>query len=244
MSNFAFPSLESLSATLPKPGGPALAGWVEELSSMPAEAAPSVRGWAPPTLELVKPAPETKAPDFEAEKQEAQEEGFRQGYADGLMAGTERGTAEGRREGLEQALAEERARIEEFSQALGEVASTVDPAVQRWMASIEARATEMAMNAVRALLAAELQIDQPSAMGIVREALGLAEGATRATIRLSLADRAALAERQDEILAACAGLRNVELVDDASITGGCVIETENGVVDATLATRLTLLEAA
>jgi len=160
------------------------------------------------------------------------------------MSGMERGTVEGRREGMEQALREERQKIEMFSQSLAAVVATVDPAVERWKESLEAQVTDMAMRAVRTLLSAELAIGRPDAMGIVREALGHAEGALKATIRLSPADRAVLAERREEILAACVGLRNVELVDDASIIGGCIIETENGLVDATLNTRLTLWEAA
>lgn len=244
MSNFAFPTLDSLDSSRPKRAAPATTGWVEGLGDATLRTSVVARGWTPPTIDSLNATLDPDAIDIEEIKRVAQDEGFRQGYTDGLMSGTERGTVEGRREGLEQALLEERKKLEEFSRGLAEVVASVDPAVERWKEALESQVTDMAMNAVRALLAAELAIGRPEAMGIVREALGHAEGALKATIRLSPPDRAALAERKDEILAACTGLRNVELVDDASIIGGCIIETENGVVDATMNTRLTLWEAA
>ncbi len=244
LSDFAFPSLESLQSSKPKKTVAPRTGWVHGLATAPSPPTPEAFSWAPPDIDSFNTSLDADAIDIELLKREAQDEGFRQGYADGLMSGTERGTVEGRREGIEQALLEERKKLEDFSQALAEVVASVDPAIERWKEALESRVTDLAMGAVRSLLAAELSIDRPDAMGIVREALGHAEGALKATIRLSPPDRASLAERHDEFLAACAGLRSVELVDDSSIIGGCIIETENGVIDATMNTRLTLWEAA
>ncbi|RYG26631.1 hypothetical protein EON82_02565 [bacterium] len=240
MSNFAFPTLESLRQVLPQE--PRLAedvAWFAEVQVPSKAAAPSF-GWSPPTVDTVI-APTL---DLEMERRIAQEEGYRQGFAAGLQSGTERGLSEGRIQGRDEVIAESREEMGAFREALSEAASRVQPAVDRWREEIEERAAELAIEAVRALLAAELATSRPTALGIVREALAHATGATKATIRLAPFDRAELAERRDEILAACVGLRDVELIDDASIQGGCVVETENGVVDATLATRLSLLEAA
>ncbi len=249
--SFVFPSLDSLRDDLPKVGSrEAMAEWVGLLSAAPVQAAATVYGWTPEPM-VVEEEVEVEVEetiDLEAVRLAAREEGFRSGYADGKAAGIERGLAEGRRAGREQGQAEileaETAVLQEFSQALEATVASVGPAVEQWREVLEERVADLAMDAVRALLAADLATQRPDAMGIVREALGHAEGAVRATIRLSPFDRAALVERREEILEACAGLRDVELVDDRSIQGGCIIETENGVVDATLATRLTLLEAA
>lgn len=241
MSNSPFPTLESLRQSIP-PRQPIYAedtAWFEEIESAPKGTRPAY-GWSPPTIDSVI-APSL---NVEMERQIARDEGFRQGFADGLKSGIEKGIGQGHRQGLADVMAESRDEIYAFRTALSEVVARVEPAVERWQAEIEERATELAIEAVRALLAAELATDRPTALGIVREALGHAAGATRVTIRLAPFDRAELAERQDEILNACAGLREVELVDDSSIQGGCVIETENGIVDATFATRLKLLEAA
>ena len=236
-----FPTLDALRPQLPK--SPPSTDWVAGLAAVPTQAAPP-KGWVPPPYEVAA----AKGVDLQAERLEAQEEGFCAGYLAGQKAGAQRGIAEGRMQGREEArqevLAAEQASLAAFRGALSEVTERVGPAVEAWKADVEARATELAMDAVRALLAAELATQRPDAMGIVREALGHAEGAVRATIRLSPFDRAALAERKDEILQACAGLRDVELVDDRSVEGGCVVETEQGLVDATLATRMSLLEAA
>ena len=243
--SFAFPTLDSLHNDLPKASPrEATAEWVGLLGAAPSSPAAKATGWTPPPMSSKL----GETVDLEALQTAAREEGFRLGYADGKAAGAERGAAEGRRQGREEAqamvLETEGAILSEFRNGLEAVVAGVGPAVERWRESVEARATELAMDAVRALLAAELSLQRPDAMGIVREALGFAEGSVRATVRLSPFDRAALAERREEILAACAGLRDVELVDDRSIKGGCIVETENGVVDATLATRLALLEAA
>lgn len=244
MSDFAFPTLDSLRDERP-PERPASTEWVGRLGSQAAPAA-KVSGWRPQSLaDATKTEPSL---DLEALKAAAQEEGFRAGYAQGHAAGAEIGLAEGhlqgRDEGQAEIFAEEAARLNAFRTALEGVVAAVGPAVGAWQAELEARVTELAMGAVRALLAAELATKTPDAMGIVREALGHATGAVRATIRLAPFDRAGLEGRKEEIFAACAGLRDVELVDDRSISGGCVVETEQGIVDATLATRLTLLEAA
>ena len=241
-----FPTLDALRPAIPD-AAPATE-WVALLGRAPTPAARPSGGWTPPVMDASSAA----AIDPERVRAEAEEAGFCAGYLKGQRAGMELGLAEGRRvgrdeghaEGREEVVAAQGEAIEAFRSALADSAAAVGPAAQAWMESVEARATELAMDAVRALLAAELAIRQPDAMGVVREALGHAEGAVRATIRLSPFDRAALAERKEEILAACAGLRDVELVDDRSISGGCVVETEQGVVDATFGTRLELLEAA
>lgn len=243
--SFAFPTLDALRHDLPSAGSrEAMAEWVGLLGAAPAAAPAKPSGWTPAPLG----SRIGEADDRQALQAAAREEAFRCGYADGKAAGLERGLAEGQRKGREagrgEVLEAEAARLREFRHALEGVVAGVGPAVERWRESVEERATELAMDAVRRLLAAELAIGRPDAMGIVREALGHAEGAVRATVRLSPFDRAAMAERKDEVLQALAGLRDVELVDDRSIQGGCIVETENGVVDATLATRLELLEAA
>ena len=242
--SFAFPTLDALRNDLPKAGArEAMAEWVGLLGAAPTPSAKTA-GWTPPPIG----SQVAETVDLEAMQTAAREEGFRLGYADGKAAGGERGLAEGRRQGREEAqataLKAERAILAEFRAGLEAAVAGVGPAVERWREALEERVADLAMGAVRSLLAAELATQRPDAMGIVREALGHAEGAVRATVRLSPFDRAALAERREEILEACAGLRDVELVDDRSIEGGCVVETEHGVVDATLATRLALLEAA
>ncbi len=237
-----FPPLDALRPSKPQ-ANPATE-WVGRLGSVPAAATRPSKGWTPPGLDSAN----ARVVDPEAVRAAAEEAGFCAGYLQGQKAGTERGLAEGRRvgrdEGREEVVAAHATALGAFRNALEAVAAGVEPAVERWREAVEARATELAMEAVRALLAAELATNRPDAMGIVREALGHAEGAVRATVRLSPFDRAALAERKDEILQACAGLRDVELVDDRSIEGGCLIETEQGIVDATLETRLALMEAA
>ncbi len=62
-----------------------------------------------------------------------------------------------------------------------------------------------------------------------------------ARIRLNPFDGAILQNHRTELLAASGSLRDIELVDDPTIVGGCVIETEGGLVDATTETRLELL---
>ena len=242
-----FPPLETLRP--PVPTVESSTDWVGLLGSEPPRAKRPSNGWTPPPFETT---PSAAPVDLDALRGQAKEEGFCAGFLAGQRAGTERGLAEGRRTGREEGIAvgreeirdAETAALESFREALDEAVAGVGPAVERWREAVEARAAELAMDAVRALLAAELLTGGHDAMNIVREALGHADGAVRATVRLSPFDRAALAERRDEILQACAGLRDVELVDDRSIQGGCIVETEQGVVDATLATRLELMEAA
>ena len=243
-----FPPLESLRPPVPVVESPT--EWVGLLGVETLRSARPAKGWTPPPLEAATAVPIPL--DLDALRARAEEEGFCAGYLKGQRAGVERGLAEGRRAGHDEGFAEakqetldaEAAGLHAFRESLADVVGEVGPAVERWQETVETRAAELAMDAVRALLAAELATGGHDALAIVREALGYAEGAVRAVVRLSPFDRAALAERKEEILGACAGLRDMELVDDRSITGGCIVETEQGVVDATLATRLELMEAA
>lgn len=246
MSNGVFPTLNELAGVVPARKPKVSETWVQDLGRSSAVAASAPSGWIPPAVETISTTPVGSIESArQAAREEGFEQGFKQGFAQGLTAGTERGLAEGRLRGRDEAYAEVLAAEEqgfvEFRAALEDVVQRVVPAVESWRVEVERRAAELAMEAVRKLLAAELATDRDTGMAIVRDALGYVDQPS-VKIRLSPFDRAALAERKNELMAASAGLQNIEFVDDPSIEHGCVIETDSGTVDARLSTRLQLLE--
>jgi flagellar biosynthesis/type III secretory pathway protein FliH len=169
-------------------------------------------------------------------------EGFEQGHASGLQLGFE----EGRTRGFEQAKREgDEARaveLKRFTADLNAMTDRLQGAVAQWFVSSEERMAELTIKAVKKLLAAELEISRDSAIEIVKEALREVTHSRHVRIRVNPFDSATLRDHRQELLSAAENLRDVEIVSDPAITGGCMVESDGGVVDATLDTRLSLLE--
>ena len=183
---------------------------------------------------------------MEEARARAVEEGYRIGLAkgrtEGFKLGREEGTIEGREEAAAEAAALHAQALADFRAALEEIVSQINAGIPKFYDAAEQAMTDLAMDAVRKVLAAELEISRESALAIVQEALREVTHSTKARIRVNVQDRKTLEVYRAEVLAAAGSLREIEFVDDPSLAGGCVIETEGGLVDASLETKLELLE--
>jgi flagellar biosynthesis/type III secretory pathway protein FliH len=65
-----------------------------------------------------------------------------------------------------------------------------------------------------------------------------------ARIRVNPFDVESLNASKEDLMALSTSLRSLEIVDDSAILGGCIIETDGGVVDASVDAQLQRLEAA
>ncbi len=186
----------------------------------------------------------TNSEQNELAREKAVTEGYDQGHVDGFAKGQERGRKQAHNESrvlLTNLVNEEVAR---FADALQEKRDSVDEALTTWCRGAEEQMTDMAMDIVRKLLAAELKISRESALSICKEAVSEITHSTTARIRINPFDNALLGQHKAAIIAASASLREIDLVDDPSIYGGCVVETDGGVIDATIETGLQLIEGA
>lgn len=191
-----------------------------------------------------KPVPPTEQLRIALDR--AKEEGFQFGYQDGFSngqkLGKEKGRAEGQREAHEEATQKYSAEIAEFRAELEKTLASIQGAVNDWFDSSEKQLNALAMQAVEGILAVELTQNQDACLALVREALGEVTNSSKARIRVNPFCSETVRSHRDEILSAVASLRDIEVVNDDSVRHGCIVETDGGVIDATVETRLKLLK--
>ncbi|WP_142804321.1 flagellar assembly protein FliH [Tepidiphilus sp. J10] len=173
------------------------------------------------------------------------EEGYAAGHAEGLAQGQEEGRRQGHQEGYAKGEAEGRAQGEaqaraqyeaQWQQRLALADSLIEGLEHLAERTREALAEEIAALAVeiaRHVLQDELRTSPERIVSLVRRLLE-EEGAPHLTIRLHPEDLSLVREGLDAELAK-GGHR---LIADASIArGGCLVESDSHVTDATLPNR-------
>jgi len=174
---------------------------------------PGVRKAAP--AEPEKPA----APDLGQQLHAARQGGYQDGYRDGLAA----------LEQFKQSFAAQiTAQIGQITLAYGD---GLDALQQDMARALAVSATQLARQIVRTELAA-----RPETVALVaQEALDtLLMSARQISVRVNPDDHPLVAQGAAEVLAA----RGARLLPDATVArGGCLVESDIGVVDATIAAR-------
>ena len=175
-------------------------------------------------------------------KESAHEEGFKAGFE----AGTAAGLAEGRKAGFQKAMSEVQAeRLIEAAKFLSDLEAfrlEFEAAANEWCVTTEAAVTELAMEVVQSILATELETNQQTALGICKEVLGKLTHSRQARILINPKDYALFESHREEIIRQSRELKTIEIVEDNSIRTGVTIETDSGTIDATIETRLELIQ--
>jgi type III secretion protein L len=110
------------------------------------------------------------------------------------------------------------------------------------LASIERDALEAGVEAGKEMTLAEVKHRSTTIVDVVRRALGNSKHQREIYIRVNPRDAAVLRERKRELLDALSRARDLDIREDALVTqGGCIIETEIGVIDAQIPTQLETL---
>lgn len=172
-------------------------------------------------------------------------EAFKQGYQNGLESGTQSGQAEGRKAGFQKAMSDvAAARIIEVNQFMQDVESfrkEFEEAAEEWADRTEKVVTDLALDVVKRILATELEINHQVALGICKEVLQKVTHAKEARILINPKDYALFESHREEIIKQSRELKTIEIVEDQSIRSGVMLETESGIIDATVETRLELI---
>lgn len=112
-----------------------------------------------------------------------------------------------------------------------------------YFASVEDTMARIVLKAVRKIL--DDFEDTELVLKVVRNALNAAGGQKRVTLRVAPEQKEAVEARVHRILAGFPNIGFVEVVADRRLgKGGCVVESEVGVVDASVETQLDALENA
>jgi len=167
-------------------------------------------------------------------------------YDEGYSRGVEAGTAEGYDQAYADAYAKAKAEADEISRAMldrfaadlqGTVQSVFD-ALENWTRSAETDLTAIVSHIAEQVLQTELGTSRESILAIVKHAIAEATHSEFARIRINPLASEILNENKAAIIAAAKSIRKLELVEDEAIAGGCVIETDGGIIDATIEGKL------
>jgi type III secretion protein L len=140
----------------------------------------------------------------------------------------------------------EEAKFEGEKEGLGryvEAISALREEAGAYYGQAEAELVKLSSAIARKIVGEELRSSDETIVSIAREALTSAHRANSIVIRVHAADARALTKHKNNLRlpAAC----TVEIQSDATMEpGGCVIESELGIVDARLETQLKVIEAA
>ena len=167
----------------------------------------------------------------------------RAAYAEGLAAGRQEALANSSAfvaaQADEMARAEIATRLAGILPALETVIDRLAADRDRWTASWEASAVTLACAVAEKIIHRELAQRPELRVSLVGEALQLAAGQTRVRIRVSAGDAPLMKQAAQNSLLKQPGVASFEIfVDDSIDSGGCIVETQHGVIDARLDSQL------
>ncbi len=153
------------------------------------------------------------------QRSEEAQQAYERRYAEGYAAGEEAGKSE-------------------YSLKILEMITTQLDSLE----GLEQQLTEVVIASVQKLIGSFDKTEL--AVRIVSKALAAVRGEKRVLVRVSLADEAAVrAELKPYLLSADGSSGYIEVRGDSSLgSGGCILETSLGVVEASLDSQLTLLQ--
>ena len=175
-------------------------------------------------------------------KEKGYEDGYNAGYENGLKAGTSEGRGAGLILAQNQADSARKIESKQFFADWETLRQEFEQAVINWFEQSEEILSEMSMEVVRQVLAAELEINQQYALEIAKDVLQHITHAKRARIMINPSDFALFESHREALMLQSRELENIEIVQDNSIRSGVVVETDAGIIDATVQTRLELID--
>jgi len=135
------------------------------------------------------------------------------------------------------------AQLQTLVPALSKAIEDIKLAKQSWLANWESSALRLSAAIAERIVRRELVKQPEISVDLVREALELATGAGRVTLRLNPADFAALSAKAKELAGQMSKLAPTDIVADAKVTpGGCIVNTEFGEIDQRLESQLARIE--
>lgn len=166
----------------------------------------------------------------EQAKTAGHQEGYEKGHAEGIVAGHEAS--------YNAASAQRQIDLEAFASALAVLRGDAVHAIDRWYVQAEQHMAELATVIAARVITQELTTEPTIILSMVREAIAEVTHASTARIRVNVRDLPPLREHRDQIAALAPSLKDLEIVVDEEIAGGCVIDTDGGMIEATIESKL------
>jgi flagellar assembly protein FliH len=169
--------------------------------------------------------------------QDAEQQAYCRGFGDGERKGHELGE----QAGLESAMQKLESLLRGGHKLLGELGELH----RQTCRDVEADLVQLALAVARKIVGRDVSLGPDAVTRIIREALTRVEHAGRITIKLNPADLELLADIKPQLLSGLpeAG-RAVFEADEGIARGGCLIETDEGEVDARIERQFQVVEEA
>jgi flagellar assembly protein FliH len=130
-------------------------------------------------------------------------------------------------------------KMESLWPALQKVVADLADARQAWLRQWEQSAVHLTAKIAERVIRRELKQSPQITLDLVREALELAAGSPDVKISLAPADFETLGSQVDRLTKEISRTANATIVADESVsTGGCRVETRQGIIDQQIETQL------
>lgn len=151
----------------------------------------------------------------------------------------QRGWQVGSEEGRQNAENEYRTKLHEASELL-EKANEERQAI---IAGSEDEIVQLALAVARKIISHELVVNPDIIVDIVKRAINKTSDREELTVRVNPDNLESTINAQDDIIRSTKGIRRLKILADPTVApGGCVVETQNGTVDARVERQLSEIE--
>ncbi len=158
-------------------------------------------------------------------KQKAKQDGFKEGFKEGIKKAEHLFTSEFHEiETLKKEIIEERQNLyHQFEQDL----------------------VDLALDIAKKVVYDSLEQDDEVLRNIIESTLRKVQGKARIKLRISTDDRQRIEDLKEAFMSKLQSIDDIEIIEDQQIgPGSCIIETENGVIDGGIQTRIDEIEMA
>ncbi len=178
---------------------------------------------------------ETRSGTIPSEVDELDMQAYQKGFNDGI----EKGTKEGEVAGFEHASKKLEPLLDGLQQALMQLGNLR----QNTYRIIEQEVVELALAIARKVICREIEVDKEVVVCIAREALSKVEDPGRITIKMNPSDYQFINGTKYQLSEMIGNIDNVTIEPGKNISsGGCVIETNLGEIDARIEQQLQVIE--
>lgn len=131
------------------------------------------------------------------------------------------------------------ARVIALREEMAQVVAQIGVAREALWQRQEAEMVALSFDIARQVVKTEVTQNPEVVRAVIANALRRITDKDNVRVRVSLADAPAVKEARQDLMETVDGLRHLEVIDDRRVgTGGCVIETNAGTIDAKIETQL------
>ena len=193
----------------------------------------------PPEITAMRCEAEQAARDLIAQAytqvQAIEDEARQKGYQAGYQQGDQDGRHDAEQTVKQQALADKTIYQEDIATFIAHIEAERQHA---WNA-MEPEIISMVFDLAKHVIKQEIEVSREVAVSVVRNALRRVADAGTLRIRVNAEDLQTIRGKREELLTLVDNIRHVEIIEDRRVgTGGCIVETDNGNIDARIETQL------